>query len=48
MTTHFVSRMQKLVKTDGKGIIVKDRTNTDWTQKWGGKLQKIDKPRKRP
>ena len=46
--THFVKRMQELVKTDGKGIIVPDRTINDWTQKWGGKLQKIDKPKKRP
>ena len=46
--THFVKRMQELVKTDGKGITVPDRTINDWTHKWGGKLQKIDKPRKRP
>ena len=45
--THFVKRMQELVKTDGKGITVPDRTITDWTFKWGGTLQKIDKPRKR-
>ena len=46
--THFVKRMQELVKIDGKGIIVLDRTINDWTQKWGGKLQKIEKPKKRP
>ena len=45
--THFVKRMQELVKTDGKGIIVKDRTITDWTIEWGGTLQKIDRPKKR-
>ena len=45
--THFVKRMQELVKTDGKGITVPDRTITDWTFKWGGTLQKIDKPSKR-
>ena len=45
MKTHFVSRMQELVKTDGKGIIVKDRTITDWTLEWGGKLQKFDRPK---
>lgn len=45
--THFVKRMQELVKADGKGIIVKDRTITDWTIEWGGTLQKIDRPKKR-
>ena len=43
--THFVRRMQELVKTDGKGIIVKDRTITDWTIEWGGTLQKTDRPK---
>ena len=48
MKTHFVRRMQVLVKTYGKGITVNDRTITDWTLEWGGKLQKFDRPKKRP
>ena len=46
MKSHFVKRMKELVKTDGKGITVENRTITDWTSKWGGKLQKISRPKK--
>jgi hypothetical protein len=48
MKTHFVRRMQELVKTEGKGIVVPDRTINDWTLVWGGKLQKSDRSRTRP
>ncbi|MEO5658189.1 MAG: hypothetical protein ABIQ90_00120 [Polaromonas sp.] len=46
MKTHFVRRMQKLAKTDVKGITVSNEQITAWTLMWGGKLQKIDRPNK--
>lgn len=46
MKTHFVRRMQELAKTDPQGIIATEGQITDWLRKWGGKLQKIDRPNK--
>ncbi len=37
----FVRQMLALVEREHKGITVTERTMTDWTDKWGGKLQRI-------